>query len=895
MPIRPKYSLGETRPITTRQFTDRKELIRIFQKAVKESQQKKQYILTFYGVGGIGKTSLRKKLAKLLEDNKTGIVWTVLDFEVPNFREQETALFMLRKSLKKRHKIQFPTFDIAYAVYWKKTRPQIPMNKENFPILGDKGVIADVISIVGSMSGFPIIGLVLKAGKVMLKAQKFLKNWWIKRGKKELSKLSQFEPKEIAERLPMYWAVDLKDYLQQKHLSAVFFIDSYDALWEGARSEARVFTQDEWVRELVSQLPEILWVICGRERVRWQEYQVDWGKYLKQHLVDSLADEDAKRFLRSCEITDEIVQKVIVEGSKGVPYYLDLAVDTYFEIKNHYHREPVVADFAKTPKEVFIRFLRYLDKSEIETLKVLSVPRFWNYSLLEQLITEFKTGYPITATSELCRFSFINQGALSDTWSMHQLMRESLKENLDPNVLKLVHQFLYNHYNEVLEEIDIKNIKDKYKNALTEAFYHGKSFLDGTEFFNWFRKAADVFDKAAQWKLLIPLYEEIAGILEKTLDKEHPDVAICLNNLASLYWSQGKYSEAELLHKRALKIREKVLGSDHLDVAASLNNLAVLYWNQGKYSEAESLHKRTLEIKERTLSPDHPDVAASLNNLANLYRDQGKYTDAELLYTRALEIREKAFRSDHPDVAQSLNNLAILYRAQGKYAEAEPLYKRALEIMENLLGKDHPDVASSLNNLALIYWNQGKYSEAESLHKRALEIREKALDTDHPDVAVSLENLGALYDDQRRHAEAESLHKQALEIWKKALGPDHPNVALILTNLANCYRGQGKHNEAEPLYKQALETLGKALDQDHPNLARCLSSLANCYRDQGKYTRAEPLYKQALGIWEKSLRRDHPDVATLLDDMAKFYKKIAKNDEAQKLEEQARLIRSKKR
>ena len=218
MPIRAKYTLGKTRPSATRQFTNRKEFIQIFQKSVKESQQEKHHILTFYGVGGIGKTSLRKKLVRLLEKNTTGIVSAVLDFEVPRFREQETALFVLRKLLKKRYKVQFPTFDIAYAVYWRKTRPQIPMNKENFPILGEGGVIGDMISIVGTLSGVPMIGLVMKAGKLMLKAQKYLQDWWIKRGKQELSTLSQFEPKEIAERLPMYWAADLKDHLRQKKL-----------------------------------------------------------------------------------------------------------------------------------------------------------------------------------------------------------------------------------------------------------------------------------------------------------------------------------------------------------------------------------------------------------------------------------------------------------------------------------------------------------------------------------------------------------------------------------------------------------------------------------------------------------------------------------------------------
>ena len=42
-----------------------------------------------------------------------------------------------------------------------------------------------------------------------------------------------------------------------------------------------------------------------------------------------------------------------------------------------------------------------------------------------------------------------------------------------------------------------------------------------------------------------------------------------------MYRAQGKYGEAEALHKRALAIREKALGASHLDVAWTLNNLVV--------------------------------------------------------------------------------------------------------------------------------------------------------------------------------------------------------------------------------------------------------------------------------------------------------------------------------
>ena len=77
----------------------------------------------------------------------------------------------------------------------------------------------------------------------------------------------------------------------------------------------------------------------------------------------------------------------------------------------------------------------------------------------------------------------------------------------------------------------------------------------------------------------------------------------------------------------------------------SLNNLAGLYYTQGRYAEAEPLYKRALAIREKTLGPDHPDVANSLNNLAGLYQDQRRYADAESLYKRTLAVRQEGARA----------------------------------------------------------------------------------------------------------------------------------------------------------------------------------------------------------------------------------------------------------
>ncbi|MFB8788233.1 MAG: tetratricopeptide repeat protein [Potamolinea sp.] len=326
---------------------------------------------------------------------------------------------------------------------------------------------------------------------------------------------------------------------------------------------------------------------------------------------------------------------------------------------------------------------------------------------------------------------------------------------------------------------------------------------------------------------LIPLkdLQELIRKIEQQRGKKDPSLADFYFRMGSIYkkrLDQGEsqdYQQEQILAiqylGKAIDL-QKEFGLEE-DLATSLNNLAGLYNSQGRYTEAEPLYLQALELTKRLLGEDHPDVASSLNNLAYLYKSQGRYTEAEPLYLQALELTKRLLGEDHPDVASSLNNLAYLYKSQGRYTEAEPLYLQALELWKRLLGEDHPNVATSLNNLAALYESQGRYSEAEPLYLQALELTKRLLGEDHPAVATSLNNLAGLYNSQGRYTEAEPLYLQALELTKRLLGEDHPAVATSLNNLAGLYKSQGRYTEAEPLYLQALEIAQRRLGTNHPN------------------------------------------------------------------------------
>jgi tetratricopeptide (TPR) repeat protein len=843
-------------------------------------------VLVYYGVGGIGKTSLRKQLQQLVVGDDR-VVSGVLDFDVASYRDQETALFALRKELQRQYQISFPTFDVAYAVYWQKTRPQTPLSKETLPLLEDSVHLLDIVHLAKDL---PFVGIVARLGVLVVKGSQLVKSWWERRGHAELKGLAEMEPLDIANRLPMFWAADLKDHLAEKQLSAVVFLDTYDALVETERAEGKLRERDAWVRELVAHLPEVLWVICGREQLAWDKTDPEWERVLDQHLIGGLADSDARQFLAACGIADPAIQNAIVTSSQGVPYFLDLAVDTWLEIKEGHRLEPVAEDFAHTKLEMFDRFLRHLTPAEIETLKVLSAPRFWDYDRFKLLVSEYQTGYSLTAFPDLCRFSFISEGTEAGTYTMHQLMRQSLQEHETPELRQRVHRFMFESYKRDLAGIRPGDIGARQRAALTEAAYHGSVVLPPHEYLDWFLPCAETFEQAGELRFMLAVVEPAMSWVENGLGPEHPELARVLHLRGGVNRDLARFAEAESDLKRALKINEQELGPEHLLTARSLHALADLYRRHGEAARAEPLFRQALAIQVRS---EDLDLAQTLSDLGALCDDHGRSAEAEDLCRRSLAIREKLLTPDSWALADSLNRLGNTLLAQARYADSVSLYQRALDIYEKWSGPDSPDVYKVLNNLAIICGFLSQMDDAEQLYRRAQAGWERMLGPEHPHVALVLCNLAFLYLDQDRLPEAEPLVRRVTAIIEQTLTPDHPLAAEVALLRARVRCAQGRLAEAEALGLQALAQTEKIQGPGNPNVAYTLTALGAIYQKQGRDDAAEQAFRRALAVGEKLVGPDHPEVVKIVDGLARFCEQRGRTDEARELAARVKAARAK--
>jgi len=313
-------------------------------------------------------------------------------------------------------------------------------------------------------------------------------------------------------------------------------------------------------------------------------------------------------------------------------------------------------------------------------------------------------------------------------------------------------------------------------------------------------------------------------IAESVRDTEFAAEAI--NNLATIRWDQGDFSEALELHERGLALFIRSYGKNSVPVAVSRGNLGDAYKSLGEYSQAERLILESLSVLRANQPNSALELANGLMNLAGLYTLQGNFPRSELLLQEAIQIQERKLGANHIEVGRTRNNLAALYSTMGQFEKAESMQKQVLKTLELGLGADHPDVARVLHNLAIVYHQQKRYSEAEPLYLRVLAIREKTVGSEHSDTALTKHNIAGFYTERRDYAKAMSLYEDALSTRRKSLGIDHPSVALTLMAMGKLEYRQGRFESNRKWYDEALQIRQKKLSPHHPDLAYTYNGLA---------------------------------------------------------------------
>ncbi|OFY66297.1 MAG: hypothetical protein A3H98_02745 [Bacteroidetes bacterium RIFCSPLOWO2_02_FULL_36_8] len=812
----------------SRPFTGREKEKNTFSEIVKNSIPGEHKIMTFYGVGGMGKSTLRKELGRMVDSGMQGDPWisACIDFDdkhnFPNPKEDFTIpLRYLAFEFTKKYKFSFRRFDLGYAYFWKNSYREHDMKNQNW--VESSEILNEVIKAAGDI---PFVGAIPHIAKAFNLSRGIIKNWWEKKENEELKLfLCCDNPHHPANRqkLLYFFADDLKSNLEQSGKRAVIFLDTYERFQENIsdKSKVAILESDAWVRDMVRELPGIVWVILGRQRLRWEEVDDDFNQpgLFYQNALEGLSGQETISFLSNSGVADSSIQQLIIQACNNpdlneircYPYYLDLCLDLVSIATQK--GTPVTPDLlGKSRQELSRRFLMWLDNIEINTLKVLSVPRYWNDELAKLLIHEFKTGYSIINLNSIRKFSFIHEIG-NGTFKIHGIMQQSLNQTFQDDI-KDVHRFLANYYTQILLKISLpKEITEEHEKAFSEAFYHLKNITTPEELLKNFQNLCKQFSAGQKHDILLNLLFDFENLLGEI--PSFANLKACVQvKIGEIFVQTAKYKEAESILEKALKVLVDYNGIEHLEVSLCCQGLGLATFYLGKYDISENYLLQSLAIKEKVLGEIHHDVASIHNCIGAVYLFINRTDTAEKYFRRSAVLYLKVLKKDLNIVIENQQNANLFSKTDG-INDFGKINIEELSLFEKAQGDKYIDLASTLNNLADLYFNQKKLEESEPLLTTAYKMRLNRFGLNHPTTAYSIVALGNMELEKGNFVQSEKLILQAREIFLNTLSEHHPRVALAEHCLAELLLKSGRVQEAFAKAEKSLNIRLSIFNENH--------------------------------------------------------------------------------
>jgi len=754
-------------------------------------------VLSFYGVGGAGKSWLLQKLAESVAASANPIPVARITFE-PTAGTASYATDFARglSALRQQMGDVFcPRFDLAYA--WLRQKE----GGGEEPALKHAGHAATAWDLThevanAAFSWVPGFNLVTWCTKQATRPvwnrlkETPLVAWLSKKtGEDDFLELRRLPADEIYQQLSHRLLQDLHENLPQvpdRQCRGALLFDGYERLVGDQQVSGRRAQQDLWIRELYHPESPVLLVIAGRDKLSWGEFVPDFQKpeHLEQHLVGGLSTPDAERFLALCGVNESPLRQAILRVCRDVEtvsetgeqgyhaYSLGVCADSVANARGQGQTvDPATFDFEPGDHHTLAsRFLTSLNDGATERwIRRLALTPQFDESAAREAWSPHRDTAQDAAWDRLDDFSFVLRGDVEGWWTLHPRMRRALSETHPRRDED--HKFWQSHW-ATRQTSDVDEFAGR-------SWFHEWQLEPEEARVRW-----DALAERERQKLRMVSHLRLLGWWQPTP----------LGNIAA---SNSPFTSI---------------------IANAANSLGVEWQNTTLGNRASNL-QRAIECYEAALrvyteNDFSQDWAMTQNNLGIVYRnlptgDRGRNLQRAIeCYEAALRIRTEA---DFPqEWAMTQNNLGIVYRNLPTGDRGRNL-QRAIECYEAALRvyteADFPQSwAMTQNNLGIVYRNLPTGDRGRNL-QRAIECYEAALrvytEADFPqDWAMTQNNLGTAYHDLPTGDRGQNLQR-AIECYEAALRvrteSDFPqswartmeNIAITRADLAEIDGGDG--------------------------------------------------------------------------------------------------------
>lgn len=421
--------------------------------------QGRRNVLTFYGVGGIGKSTLsheleRRLLADAQADGRRDVVTVRVDVSEDGACDLESLLLRLRAGLGRLGN-RWPAFDLALASYWARAHPGETLQEflDASPALRrvsrSVGLGDQIAQSVGLVVPADLGGLTGLAQRAALATYRAVRDR-VREGRllaecELFAELVEADADyETLSFFPYLLAWDLEQQSRSGQRPTVcVFLDTFEVL-NGRTDRAA----ERFVQRCVYLMPNVLFVMTGRNRIDWADSgasgELDftgpqcWPNLHfsndtvepRQHLVGYLSGSDADSYL--CEALTQdgepamsaAVRERIISGGQGLPLYLDLSVSHFVELLAR-GGQPSVDDFGGSFTAVATRSIRDLPRPERDLVRTAALIDRFDAELL-------RAGQPSASDGSVARFLrrpfLTHDDGYERPYALHSALRHAISE-----------------------------------------------------------------------------------------------------------------------------------------------------------------------------------------------------------------------------------------------------------------------------------------------------------------------------------------------------------------------------------------------------------------------------------------------------------------------------------
>ena len=171
-----------------------------------------------------------------------------------------------------------------------------------------------------------------------------------------------------------------------------------------------------------------------------------------------------------------------------------------------------------------------------------------------------------------------------------------------------------------------------------------------------------------------------------------------LNVRVIALFKEGNFDEALKVSLNAWSLAEKNNLAKDPRVLPGLANLAEIYLSKKKETEAIATLQKILEAYGSSSGNNDPAVVKTLERLGTIYFIKKDYGKSEESFLRALTLREKLNGAVSRETAALTVALANIYRARSNYEKAQKFYLRAIEINDQTLSEKEKESREDISN-----------------------------------------------------------------------------------------------------------------------------------------------------------------------------------------------------